>query len=251
MVPQRARRPLPWSVVAGIAVHMAEQGHFAMSLAWLTMFDCYLRPGECLDLEVNQVLPSPGVDGMMQTALLLHPDERGIASKTGELNESVLLHKQRLGSLLSQWARHRRILKHSALWGFTLAQLRKQFLEASQAYCLQPWKPVLYMARHSGASWDRLNEVRPLNEVQRRGRWRSEATVRRYEKRALVQQVYLSLPAAQRKMAHRASTKVEELMVRLVARECGKTRATRASSLSSSSSFPAVKRSRKLAGGDV
>ena len=137
MVSQRTRRPLPWSVVAGIAVHMAEQGHFAMSLAWLTMFDCYLRPGECLDLEVNQVLPSPGVDGMMRTALLLHPDERGIASKTGELNESVLVHKKWLGKLLSQWARHRKALKQSTLWGFTLAQLRKQFLEASQAYCLR------------------------------------------------------------------------------------------------------------------
>eukprot|EP00974_Lingulodinium_polyedra_P051784 4979751-Lingulodinium_polyedra.AAC.1 len=38
--------------------------------------------------------------------------------------------------------------------------------------------------RHSGPSWDRLRNLRPLLEVQKRGMWASYAPVARYEKAA-------------------------------------------------------------------
>ena len=40
----------------------------------------------------------------------------------------------------------------------------------------------VYALRHSGASADRLEKKRPLVEVKRRGRWRSDSSLRRYEK---------------------------------------------------------------------
>ena len=42
--------------------------------------------------------------------------------------------------------------------------------------------PVPYQLRHSGASSDRSSGLRSLDEIRKRGRWRSIASVDRYEK---------------------------------------------------------------------
>ena len=75
------------------------------------------------------------------------------------------------------------------LWHFTMPELRIKFMEACRLLGLEMLKPCLYMGRHSGASLDRLEGRYSLDEVQKRGRWRSTASVRRYEKHALVQKV--------------------------------------------------------------
>ena len=67
------------------------------------------------------------------------------------------------------------------------------------------------MARHTGASLDRLEERIPLEEVRRRGRWTSDKSVKRYEKRATAQEVYLSMADQQRKYAHRAGDRFEQV----------------------------------------
>ncbi|CAK0821618.1 unnamed protein product [Prorocentrum cordatum] len=41
---------------------------------------------------------------------------------------------------------------------------------------------VPYQARHSGASHDRAREIRPQFEAQKRGGWKSQKSVVRYEK---------------------------------------------------------------------
>ena len=57
--------------------------------------------------------------------------------------------------------------------------------------------PVLYTARHSGASNDRSTGRISLQEVQRRGRWRQPSSVRRYEKRGLIQAVWSQMEQGQ------------------------------------------------------
>ena len=39
-----------------------------------------------------------------------------------------------------------------------------------------------YMLRHGGPSYDRAYTLRTLEEIQKRGRWKSANSVRRYEK---------------------------------------------------------------------
>ena len=212
LVPQKTRRPLPWVVVAAIAHWLACHAGLGSALAWLTMVDAYLRPGECMRLVTSQVLPRTSQKWMDSVVLLLHPDERGIASNTGEMNESLAIRRPWLADLLNRWARSRR---SPAMWDCGLPELRANFLKAATMLELTPWRPVLYMGRHSGASLDRLEEVLSLAEVQRRGRWRSEASVRRYEKRALVQEVYLKLPLHVRKYAHRCEKDLVPLLLRL------------------------------------
>lgn len=50
-----------------------------------------------------------------------------------------------------------------------------------------------YALRHGGASHDMLTNRRSLAEAERRGRWRRDAFVRRYEKAAVTQR-QLNLP---------------------------------------------------------
>ena len=183
LAPMKTRRPLPWLVVTIIAFKFAERA-IGMSLAWLLMVDTYMRPGEAIGLETWQVIPPTQQRHMTRAALLLHPDQRGIASKTGELNESLIIHRPWLSDLLMAFVRQQPAGK---LFNFTLEQMRRVFLKIAMHIGIGKWNPVLYMARHTGASLDRLEQRISLEEVRRRGRWVSESSVRRYETRALIQ----------------------------------------------------------------
>eukprot|EP00971_Amphidinium_carterae_P224070 4446352-Amphidinium_carterae.2 len=50
------------------------------------------------------------------------------------------------------------------------------------------------MARHGGASRDWLLKRRTLEEIQKRGVWKSQAFVRRYEKSGVLQRFILQIP---------------------------------------------------------
>ena len=104
-----------------------------------------------------------------------------------------------LGKALEAYKRRRSLEKRSAtarLWDFGLTEFRACFLQAAAAAGINFLKPVLYMGRHTGASLDRLENTYTLDEVQKRGRWRSTSSVRRYEKHALVQEVVQRMSAS-------------------------------------------------------
>ena len=73
--------------------------------------------------------------------------------------------------------------------------------------------PHPYRLRHAGASHDFASKARRLSEVKRRGRWRSWASVRRYEKGARVAELLHKLPLKIRNHALRC----EQLLERVVA----------------------------------
>ena len=98
------------------------------------MVDAYLRPGECLRLGSYQVLRPTDQEGMGNPALLLHPDERGLASNTGEMNEGLLIQRPWLGELLMGYLSKRR---PGALWDFDLRVIRTVFLRACGELGLQ------------------------------------------------------------------------------------------------------------------
>ena len=55
---------------------------------------------------------------------------------------------------------------------------------------------VPYSLRHAGASADYLNRLRTIQEVQFRGRWRTERSLKRYCKSSLAQAAAAEVPAA-------------------------------------------------------
>ena len=112
-------------------------------------------------------------------------------SKTGELDESVLINRDWLGQLLEAYAKQRP--PEGRLWPFQLPELRREFLQSAKKAGIEFLDPVLYMGRHSGASLDMLEGRLSLAEVMKRGRWRATSSVTRYDKRALVQEVLLRM----------------------------------------------------------
>ena len=57
-------------------------------------------------------------------------------------------------------------------------------------------RPSLYSNRHGGASGDLLSRRRPVDEVKKRGRWRSDASLRRYGKETRLLSEMLKVPVA-------------------------------------------------------
>ena len=91
---------------------------------------------------------------MDRCALHVNPDYRLKYSKTGELDESLLVSRRWLGRALEHWAQRR--TGEAGLWPFTLAAIRSEFMKHARALGLTSLRPVLYMGRHSGASLDQL-----------------------------------------------------------------------------------------------
>ena len=110
-----------------------------------------------------------------------------------------------------------RFLKRKAagpVFKLTLVEMRRAFMGAAQRVGLARFNPVLYMGRHSGASIDRLEDRLCLLEVKKRGRWRTDASLRRYEKRALVQLVVSKQSESERRLCRNCAAQLGEELLR-------------------------------------
>ena len=68
--------------------------------------------------------------------------------------------------------------KDAAVWNFDYPSLCRQIQQVSEELAI-PFVP--YMVRHSGPSWDRLQNRRTLAEIQKRGMWAARQSVARCE----------------------------------------------------------------------
>ena len=90
---------------------------------------------------------------MEHVALHINPQELRVRSKTGELDESVIISRRWLSDAVVSWIRR---LPRGAAFTVNLCGMRTAFLRAASRLGLDAMKPVLYMRRRSGASIDRL-----------------------------------------------------------------------------------------------
>lgn len=81
------------------------------------------------------------------------------------------------------------------LFDFTVAQLRDAFETAAAVWRVPPGT-CLYQLRHGGATHDILENLRGWTEVKSRGRWASEASLRRYAKVGVLQRYLRIVPGA-------------------------------------------------------
>ena len=212
--PAKTRTPLPFFLVCALAMQMLTMRHPVMALYWIMMTDTYLRPSECLRMKCSQVIPPQPGRGMARVAIIINPGYALQPSKTGELDESLHITRPWVARLILQHHRCRLRAGYQHLWPFDLGAVRKVFMAAVQALGVGHLSPVLYSARHSGASTDRLEDRLTLLEVQRRGRWRCDSSVRRYEKRAIIQQAAASLPRAMKAQCLRDMEKLPAALAR-------------------------------------
>lgn len=195
--PPRTRLPLPWPVLSGLAVLMIINGLWDFAVLTLLAADAYLRPGELAMLTPDNVVrPRPALGPMFQhAALLLFPFAEGIASKTHQFDDSVVLDSvgrewltAGLRLLVAQRAPRQALLVGGA------PALRLAMSRVARLLGVESWNLSPYVLRHTGPSHDHLSHLRSLPEIKRRGRWASDTSLRRYEKSSQVTARLESLP---------------------------------------------------------
>ena len=236
LAPARSRLPLPWPVVCLIVEEMCNRG--LVVYAWLTAltFALYLRPREALDLVQSQLIP-PGfttATRMHVWCVVLHMFERQTPSKTGVFDESLLVDSACFPWMTILVAElHRRTPAGHRLFPVTYAQWNYHFKAVVGSLGLGSLGSLsLHQLRHGGASHELYAAARPLKDIQKRGRWATDAALRRYAKGGRVQEQLHRLPRALQLRAERAFTRIGATLSASLRR--GRGAPTRASSWRSS-----------------
>eukprot|EP00435_Cladocopium_sp_Y103_P063778 s336_g25.t1 len=168
--PPLQRMPLPIEVLTAIMGVMLIKGHVEEPLRLFLQFMTYLRPGECSNLLVKQVVaPQHSVHQVFNYwAILLNPSEDLIPGKTGVFDGSVIIDSDIwIGPFLTQLVRNRN--PEAPLWRTDHATLRAMFNSAVESLGLQELGVTLYTLRHGGATHDILARRRTMLEIKQRG----------------------------------------------------------------------------------
>ena len=183
MAPAQSRLPLPWELVCALAMVLASRGLLweARLVVFIVIF--YLRPSEAFRLKGrNRVAPMPEAGpSHAHWAVILH-EFIGEDSQPSKTDESLLLdlpEHEYLSGVLREWRRD--TPPDEKLVPFAQSHLARAFRLSGMILGLDP-PPMLYQLRHSGPSADFAGGRRSLDSIKRRGRWPTDASVRRYEK---------------------------------------------------------------------
>lgn len=210
LTPGKTRKALPLSVWAALAVELKRQRRLRMALFLLLSVSSYARPSELLRMRLFSLVP-PVANVCRNWSLLLSPEEGGIRTKVGEFDASIILNSP----WSIPWAiRMFEMLKEGhptePLWDFTYDEYTKEFNRAAEKLGLEI---TPYQTRHSGPSIDRARKLRSQQEVQRRGQWKSQSSVQRYEKSARLASNFEALPQALQTHCNQCEAELSEIML--------------------------------------
>ena len=216
LAPPVTRMPLPWPVAAALCHELVRMGAKEAAIATAVTFSQFLRPVEMLRLQPEDVVAPPrrGPRGTRAWALILHPEERGQPSKVGLFNETVVADNVKLYPFLRTIlpALAKRPKGRPAL-ALTYSTWAHQFRAAGERLHLRSLgPPTLYQLRHGGASHESWTEFRGVADIKLKGRWASDASLRRYCKGGRVNQILRRLPAAMQKHAELCASSLAELL---------------------------------------
>lgn len=207
--PSRSRRPYPLNAWSAMCWMMAAEEAWQMMVYTMLMLSAYLRPGEGLGIRRGDVI-APG-SANTRWSLLLFPEERADRSKTGAKDDSLLLDTPWCPWLPIAMRALREGDAESSLFSFNYRDYVSMFKRMRDKLQIKDLVP--YQARHSGPSIDRARSLRSLDEVARRGRWQSPASVQRYERHARLGQTEQSFSRGQRRVFDFAERHLEALVL--------------------------------------
>ena len=214
--PPKSRLPLPWETVALMIQYAMKNNHIQEALMMAMCFVLYLRPGEVCRLRNKDLVPPLNTKAARSRtwSVVLHPTELEVASKTCEFDETVTFDEKELNYIpvaVSKWRNSRRGPRNNPLFTSTPAQLKTVMEKAAKAENLEAvGPPHPYRLRHGGASRDFALGKRKLKEIQRRGRWKTFSSVRRYEKGGRLNQLLHELPASVLRKCIKAADNLEK-----------------------------------------
>ncbi len=109
-----------------------------------------------------------------------------LPAKTGTFDDTVVLDNKlvdtRIRDLYLLVLREARAADHTYLFGALDYRLYYKYVVASGIRLGIPFTVTPHMFRHGAASEDFFRQLRDLTEIQQCGRWRSPASVQRYQK---------------------------------------------------------------------
>ena len=215
--PSAGRHPLPYAVVCGLAAYVAHHVSCSMAVALLLCFDGYLRPYELLLIRACDVYP-PTVE-FTHYSIQICPWQVGRPSKTRIFDDTIRLDSagrpeisELVGILLKLHAKAGKS-PDQRLFDFTHSDMAGAFKAGLEWLHLSQWDFVPYCLRHGGPSADRADHSRTVEQVQRRGRWASEKSLRRYEQTGRLHAVIASLPAPTLYFCRRSQAHVLNLVL--------------------------------------
>ncbi|CAK0857973.1 unnamed protein product, partial [Prorocentrum cordatum] len=180
--PAQSRLPLPRLAALAIAGGMIMLGLPRMAIMVAVSHVCYLRPIEAMALLGKSIVAAVPVAGAGYTmmGLVLHETSLGIPGKTGAFDDAVTIDEQWLWEPLL--GLKQASLPDGSLWGFSSELYRDVFIAVAEGLGLGPFDPHPYQLRHGGASEDLAARKRTPEQVMRRGRWTTVASLKRYGK---------------------------------------------------------------------
>ena len=98
--PLTSRLPLPWEVVALIAVDLSESGELWIGYLTVLSFCCYFRPSEPLKVRGGDLIPPLDFGGHHFWPITLHPIDYMISSKSSASDKTLVIDKEPFLSLL-------------------------------------------------------------------------------------------------------------------------------------------------------
>ena len=145
----------------------------------MLMLAGYMRPSEPLKLTVGSVVPPLAGTMYKMWALVLSPREAGQQS-----NETILLDQGWMGDMLGPGLRWLKKHKkpHEYVYDFSAAHFKKVMGAAAVRAGVGMLQVHPCQIRHSGPSHDVAQASRSLMEIKLRGRWKADASMRRYTK---------------------------------------------------------------------
>ena len=177
--PASSKKPRPFATWRALAVMLVRHGSWRMAVAVLIQLLGYLRVQELLGAVCGDLL-APTAQGHRSWALVLHPAEREVRSKTGETHESVTFSTELALPLVP-------VLKFLScrpagekILDVPHPVLLSSFKRAAKEVGLLDMVPS--EARRSGVIIELSQGLRSLPEAQKQGRWMTQKSRRRYEK---------------------------------------------------------------------
>ena len=225
------RRPVPEELISLMTSDLLTSGgrqpsftRLFAAVANMLLLDTYIRPSALLELTRRNVArPSPELGGVYgkHYAIVLAPQESGRTTKSGEQDDSLLV-----GDCGRGWlAQVMQILvaatsnDQTPLLPISLNQYEGALRASSARLGLAPGLVTPHVIRHTGASSDRLKKRRGLKAIKKRGTWKADKSVARYEKQGLILFTARELSSATKTAAKQAHSAVPALLLQHLRRQ--------------------------------
>ena len=209
--PNHSRNPLPYEWFCAIIAVLLGWKEVTVALSLLVLWDTYTRPVEIRKARVEDLIPPVHTRKELQKwSLTLAPEEREEFTKTGQQDDTLTLDELDLPycHLLPLLLGKRG--PKEFLFNITAAQQKEIFEEASAAAGLKEFALSIYQTRHGGASQDAVTQRREMDRIQRRGRWQSKRSVKRYEKHGRLQKLLHKTPLQSQPFVQEATRSLAE-----------------------------------------